>query len=67
MTALVGPNGPGNSSLLSLSLIARLQPLQGGSISVDGLAVDTLPRAGSWRGMASVFHKRGRIDDNNRS
>jgi iron complex transport system ATP-binding protein len=41
VTALVGPNGAGKSSLLSL--IARLQPLQSGSISVDGLAVDTTP------------------------
>lgn len=41
VTALVGPNGAGKSSLLSL--IARLQPLQSGSITVDGLAVDTTP------------------------
>lgn len=38
ITALVGPNGAGKSSLLSL--IARLQPLQTGTISVDGLPVD---------------------------
>lgn len=41
VTALVGPNGAGKSSLLSL--IARLQPLQSGSITIDGLAVDTTP------------------------
>lgn len=41
LTALVGPNGAGKSSLLSL--IARLQPLQSGRISVDGLSVDTTP------------------------
>ncbi|MBT1158190.1 ATP-binding cassette domain-containing protein [Aminobacter anthyllidis] len=41
VTALVGPNGAGKSSLLSL--IARLRPLQSGSISVDGLPVDTTP------------------------
>ena len=41
VTALVGPNGAGKSSLLSL--IARLQPLQSGRITVDGLAVDTTP------------------------
>lgn len=41
VTALVGPNGAGKSSLLSL--IARLQPLQGGRITVDGLPVDTTP------------------------
>jgi iron complex transport system ATP-binding protein len=41
VTALVGPNGAGKSTLLSL--IARLQPLQSGSISVDGLPVDTTP------------------------
>ncbi|MCV9962021.1 ATP-binding cassette domain-containing protein [Pararhizobium sp. BT-229] len=39
ITALVGPNGAGKSSLFSL--IARLQPLQTGSITVDGLPVDT--------------------------
>lgn len=38
ITALVGPNGAGKSSLLSL--IARLLPLQTGTISVDGLPVD---------------------------
>lgn len=41
VTALIGPNGAGKSSLLSL--IARLQPLQSGRITVDGLAVDTTP------------------------
>ncbi|MGX9115567.1 iron ABC transporter ATP-binding protein [Mesorhizobium sp. BHbsci] len=41
VTALVGPNGAGKSSLLSL--IARLQPLQSGRITVDGLPVDTTP------------------------
>ncbi|MDI6024907.1 ATP-binding cassette domain-containing protein [Corticibacterium sp. UT-5YL-CI-8] len=41
VTALVGPNGAGKSSLLSL--IARLQPLQTGAISIDGLPVDTTP------------------------
>ena len=39
MTALIGPNGAGKSSLLSL--IARLQPLEGGRILVDGLSVAT--------------------------
>ncbi len=41
VTALIGPNGAGKSSLLSL--IARLQPLQSGRISVDGLPVDRTP------------------------
>ncbi|WP_020188112.1 ATP-binding cassette domain-containing protein [Methylopila sp. 73B] len=41
LTALIGPNGAGKSSLLSL--IARLQPLQTGRISVDGLPVDATP------------------------
>ncbi|MEO9337717.1 ATP-binding cassette domain-containing protein [Mesorhizobium sp. SB112] len=41
ITALVGPNGAGKSSLLSL--VARLQPLQSGTITVDGLPVDTTP------------------------
>jgi iron complex transport system ATP-binding protein len=38
ITALVGPNGAGKSSLLSL--VARLQPLQIGRITIDGLSVD---------------------------
>lgn len=41
ITALVGPNGAGKSSLLSL--IARLQPLQAGRISIDGFPVNTTP------------------------
>ncbi|WP_426128732.1 ABC transporter ATP-binding protein [Pararhizobium sp. PWRC1-1] len=41
ITALVGPNGAGKSSLLSL--IARLQPLQTGRITIDGLPVDKTP------------------------
>jgi iron complex transport system ATP-binding protein len=41
VTALVGPNGAGKSSLLSL--IARLQPLQDGQITVDGLPVGKTP------------------------
>jgi iron complex transport system ATP-binding protein len=41
ITALVGPNGAGKSSLLSL--IARLQPLQAGRITIDGLSVDKAP------------------------
>lgn len=41
VTAVVGPNGAGKSSLLSL--VARLQPLQTGRITVDGLPVDTTP------------------------
>lgn len=41
ITALVGPNGAGKSSLLSL--VARLQPLQIGRITIDGLSVDKAP------------------------
>ncbi|MCG6203404.1 ATP-binding cassette domain-containing protein [Rhodopseudomonas sp. HC1] len=41
VTALIGPNGAGKSSLLSL--IARLQPIQTGSISVDGLPIGHTP------------------------
>ncbi|MEP3347981.1 MAG: ATP-binding cassette domain-containing protein [Litoreibacter sp.] len=37
ITALIGPNGAGKSTLLSL--IARLMPLQTGSITVDDLEV----------------------------
>lgn len=39
ITALVGPNGAGKSTLFSL--IARLQPLQSGRITIDGLAINT--------------------------
>ena len=41
VVALVGPNGAGKSTLLSL--VARLQTLQAGAISVDGLPVGTTP------------------------
>lgn len=41
ITALIGPNGAGKSSLLAL--IARLQPLQTGSISVDDLSIASTP------------------------
>jgi len=41
MTALIGPNGAGKSSLLGL--LARLQPLQTGSINIDGLPVNSTP------------------------
>ncbi len=41
VTALVGSNGAGKSSLLSL--IARLRPLQRGRITIEGLPVDTTP------------------------
>ena len=37
--ALIGPNGAGKSTLLSL--IARLNPLQSGSIRVDTLDIAT--------------------------
>lgn len=41
VVALIGPNGAGKSSLLSL--VARLQALQTGTIDIDGLPVDTTP------------------------
>lgn len=41
ITALVGPNGAGKSTLLSL--MARLQTLQQGTISVDGMDVARTP------------------------
>lgn len=41
LTALVGANGAGKSTLLSL--IARLQPIQSGTITVDGHDVSTVP------------------------
>lgn len=37
MTAIIGPNGAGKSTLLSI--ISRLLPMDGGSVSVDGLDV----------------------------
>lgn len=37
ITALIGPNGAGKSSLLGL--VARLQPLSAGTITIDGLDV----------------------------
>jgi iron complex transport system ATP-binding protein len=43
VTALVGTNGAGKSTLLSL--IARLEPLATGAITVDGLPVDRTPGA----------------------
>ena len=41
VVALIGPNGAGKSSLLSL--VARLQPLQAGTIEIDGMPVNTTP------------------------
>ncbi|SFK97632.1 iron complex transport system ATP-binding protein [Pseudovibrio ascidiaceicola] len=41
ITALIGPNGAGKSTLLSL--MARLQPLQTGSIMFDGHSVSQTP------------------------
>ncbi|WP_284774021.1 ATP-binding cassette domain-containing protein [Agrobacterium sp. lyk4-40-TYG-31] len=41
ITALIGPNGAGKSSLLGL--MARIQPLQTGSISVDNLPIGSTP------------------------
>ncbi|SIQ48476.1 iron complex transport system ATP-binding protein [Rhizobium sp. RU35A] len=41
LTALVGPNGAGKSTLLSLA--ARLLPLQDGSVTIDGLPVESTP------------------------
>lgn len=43
ITALIGPNGAGKSTLLSL--MARLQPLRGGSISYGGKSVAATPTA----------------------
>ncbi|MET1114749.1 MAG: ATP-binding cassette domain-containing protein, partial [Comamonas sp.] len=38
-TAIIGPNGAGKSTLLSL--VSRLMPMSGGTVSVDGLDVAT--------------------------
>ncbi|MCQ1776391.1 ATP-binding cassette domain-containing protein [Neorhizobium galegae] len=64
ITALVGPNGAGKSSLLSL--IARLQPLQAGRITIDGFHVDATPNRDLARILAilrqdSIFTSRLRV------
>jgi iron complex transport system ATP-binding protein len=41
ITAIIGPNGAGKSTLLSL--ISRLLPMSGGTVTVDGLDVTTTP------------------------
>ncbi len=41
LTAIIGPNGAGKSTLLSL--ISRLQPVDSGEITVDGLDVSRTP------------------------
>ncbi|WP_134724707.1 ABC transporter ATP-binding protein [Paracoccus luteus] len=50
LTALIGPNGAGKSTLLRL--IARLEPLQDGTIRVQGQDVATTPTAALARTMA---------------
>jgi iron complex transport system ATP-binding protein len=57
VTALIGPNGAGKSTLLSL--VARLQPLQAGRISVAGLPVDTTPGRDLARVMAILRQDTG--------
>src|SRR5690606_19761946 len=39
LTAIIGPNGAGKSTLLSI--MARLLPMDGGRVAVDGLDVTT--------------------------
>ncbi|WP_274572063.1 ATP-binding cassette domain-containing protein [Neisseria leonii] len=43
ITALIGPNGAGKSTLFSL--MARLQPLSGGSIAYNGRSISATPTA----------------------
>lgn len=43
ITSIIGPNGAGKSTLLSM--IARLLPMDAGTVSVDGLDVTTTPDA----------------------
>ena len=50
LTALIGPNGAGKSTLLRL--IARLEPLQGGRIRVEGQDITTTPTEALARSMA---------------
>nr|WP_303623810.1 ATP-binding cassette domain-containing protein [Shimia sp. CNT1-13L.2] len=51
-TAIIGPNGAGKSTLLNL--VARLQPLQTGSISIDGQDVGKTPTAQIAKALAIV-------------
>ncbi|HZY67015.1 MAG TPA: ATP-binding cassette domain-containing protein, partial [Devosia sp.] len=41
VTSIIGPNGAGKSTLLSM--VARLLPLSGGTVTVDGLDVTRTP------------------------
>ncbi|GGE94621.1 ABC transporter ATP-binding protein [Mycetocola zhadangensis] len=41
VTSIIGPNGAGKSTLLSM--VARLMPLDGGTITIDGLDVKSTP------------------------
>ena len=41
LTALIGPNGAGKSTLLRL--IGRLEPLQSGSVTLDGVDLSRTP------------------------
>ncbi|MDS9466962.1 ATP-binding cassette domain-containing protein [Paracoccus sp. MBLB3053] len=50
MTALIGPNGAGKSTLLRL--IGRLEPLQTGSITLDGEEIRRIPTEALARRMA---------------
>src|SRR5690606_12582226 len=57
LTALIGPNGGGKSPLLSL--IARLEPLQQGRISVAGLDVARTPTEALARALAILPQNAG--------
>ena len=57
ITALIGPNGAGKSTLLSL--IARLDPVQTGTITVAGLNVTTSPTAAIARELAILPQSAG--------
>ncbi|MGE0847147.1 MAG: ABC transporter ATP-binding protein [Flavobacteriaceae bacterium] len=56
-TAIIGPNGAGKSTLLSAA--ARLVPLTGGSIEVDGLDVAHAPGAELARRLSILRQDRG--------
>lgn len=66
LTALIGPNGAGKSTLLRL--IGRLEALQSGHISIDGLDLSTTPTERLARQMAilgqqTAIASRLRLDE----
>ena len=57
VTAIIGPNGAGKSTLLSM--IARLLPMDGGRVLVDGLDVPTPGATNLRSGLPSCGRRTG--------